>query len=169
MNKQNLSLAMALALLSIFGGACSSQKMSDQEKQRQQEILSADNLRTEFQGVVGEYRGTLESDNGLVHDITLNLQMQDVPVAVEGQPDPVLTPKLVGNLRFTYGEVESEHWDFPVKSAEYFSASKSLNVVVSREESEIILNLKLDQITLGGKWNAASVGTSGTAQLRRIK
>jgi len=158
--------AGAIGLMLVLS-ACSSQKMSDQEKQRQQEILSADNLRNEFQAVAGEYQGTLETTDGIVHDVSLNLLMQDVPVVTDGQPDPVLTPKLVGNLRFTYGDVEAEHWDFPVKSAEYFSVAKNLNVVVQREETELILNLKLNERTLGGSWNASALGTSGSATLQR--
>ncbi|MBP7843508.1 MAG: hypothetical protein KA116_01715 [Proteobacteria bacterium] len=99
----------------------------------------------------------------------LRIAVQDVPVVVEGQTDPILTPKLTGSLRFLLGNEDAgEYTDAAIDSAEYISSRKQLNLVVNHSQfSKMILNSTHNEPTLSGNWSAASVGISGTSTLQR--
>ena len=148
--------------------SCSQKKLSEQELRRQQELLTADKIRAELEQVAAVYEGNIESSSGLNQKIRLIMNVRDVPVVVEGSPDPVLTPRLVGNLRFIYNEQANEYIDAPIKAAEFLRTRSSLNLIVSHSQfGELTFNYLVEPGDLTGIWNAPSVGVSGTSKVRR--
>lgn len=163
--KRHTFLLLKLTLL-LGAASCSQQKISAQERAREQEIAAAEILRQEYKQVVGVYSGELLGNNEYQQDVVLTLSIQDIPVVVEGQVDPVLTPKLVGQLRLLFSELE--FIDAPVQSAEYFAIQKKLNLVVNHAQTgEMSLNLTLTGNNLSGTWVAPTAGNSGTTLLDR--
>ena len=161
-------LFMTFFLILFFGTSCSQKKLSDQELRRQQELLTADKIRADLQIVAGIYEGYIQSSSGLNQPVRLNLDVRDVPVVSEGSPDPVLTPKLVGNLRFVYNEATNEYIDAPIKAAEFFRTRSTLNIVVSHSQfGDLTINYIFRDLELNGNWNAPTVGASGTSVVRR--
>lgn len=162
------SLLFALLAVMFLNVSCSQKKLSDQELRRQQELLTADKIRADLEQVAGVYEGNIESSTGLDQPVRLNLNVRDVPVIVEGSPDPVLTPKLVGNLRFVYNEEANEYIDAPIKAAEYFRTRATLNIVVSHSQfGDLTINYIVRDLELTGNWNAPAVGVSGVSTVRR--
>lgn len=161
------SITPLLNLIFLLGTlSCSQQKISDQERRREQEIAAAESLRQEYKQVVGVYTGELLGDNDYQQDVTLSLSIQDIPVVVEGQVDPVLTPKLVGQLRLVFSELE--FIDAPIQSSEYFAAQKRLNLLVNHSQTgEMSFNLVLSNSQLSGTWVAPTAGNSGTTTLNK--
>lgn len=162
--KQNYFIC-ALALVTL--GACSQQKPSDRDIARQQEISLAEVKRAELAQVEGHYQGMLYGDSGFEQSVVLSLQVRDIPQDNTGEGvDPILIPKLVGYLRFLYGNEDlGEYSDAPIKSAEYYSNQKKLNIVVNHSQfGDLILNLSVQDDKANGSWGAGSVGASGTAQ-----
>lgn len=161
----------SILILSILGlslMACSQQKPSDRDLARQQEINLAEVKRAELAQVEGRYVGTLLGSAGYEQPVVLNLEVRDVPEDNPGEGvDPILIPKLVGYLRFLYGNEDlGEYSDAPIRSAEYYAAQRKLNIVVVHSQfQELILNLTAQHNSASGSWGAASVGASGTVQL----
>ncbi len=155
--------------LILFGAGCSQQKLNERDVKRNQEVASAEALRAEYLQVAGVYDGELLGTDGYRQDVILRIAVQDVPVVVEGQTDPILTPKLTGSLRFLLGNEDAgEYTDAAIDSAEYISSRKQLNLVVNHSQfSKMILNSTHNEPTLSGNWSAASVGISGTSTLQR--
>jgi hypothetical protein len=143
------------------------ESLSDQERDRNRELSEAEVLRREYEEVDGDYSGELLGQDNYEQDVELFLSIQDVPVFEEGSADPVITPKLTGQLRFVYSE--TEYIDAPIQSAEYFSTNRRLNLLVDHPQTgEITMNLTLlDDDSLSGVWVAASAGNSGTTTLYR--
>lgn len=162
--KNNL---LTLLLVTATLGACSQQKPSDRDIARQQEISLAEVKRAELAQVEGRYQGMLLGDSGFEQPVILSLQVRDIPEDNPGEGvDPILIPKLVGYLRFLYGNEDlGEYSDAPIKSAEYYSNQKKLNIVVNHSQfGDLILNLSVQNEDASGSWGAGSVGASGTAQ-----
>lgn len=147
--------------------ACSQKKLSDQERRRQQEVLTGDKIRADLEHVKGEYEGTLESTSS-IQKIRLNLFVRDVPVPLENEPDPVLTPKLVGNLRIIYSEETGEYIDAPIKASEYFKINNKLNIVVNHSQfGDLTFNYVVNGAELNGTWSAPMLGANGNSKVIR--
>ena len=115
---------------------------------------------------MGVYHGELLGANDYQQDVILSLSIQDIPVVVEGQVDPVLTPKLVGQLRLVFSDIE--FIDAPIQSSEYFAAQKRLNLLVNHSQTgEMSFNLVLSNSQLSGTWVAPTAGNSGTTTLNK--
>jgi len=146
---------------------CSQQRPSERDINRQLAISRSEVKRAELNEVAGRYAGTLRSGDTYEQSVILVLQVRDVPEEnpTEGM-DPVTVPKLVGYLRFLYGnEDNGEYSDAPVRDAEYYAGRKLLNVVVTHSQfQDLILNLTAQPRAATGTWSAAAVGVSGTAQ-----
>ncbi len=164
----NRRCAAFFASLLVFS-ACSQQKLNERDVKRNQEVAAADALRAEYQAVAGTYDGALVGSNDYLQAVVLRIAVQDVPVEAEGQTDPVLTPKLIGTLRFLIGNEEAgEFTDGAIESSEYIFSRRQLNLVVNHSQfNKMILNLTLNDSVLSGSWSASSVGVSGTTALQR--
>ena len=162
------SLLAVFCLLVLSSVSCSQKKLSEQELRRQQELLTADKIRADLQLVSGVYEGYITASSGLNQFVRLNLDVRDVPISTDTSPDPVLTPKLVGNLRFVYNEETKEYIDAPIKAAEFFRTRSTLNIVVSHSQfGDLTINYVVRDLELTGNWNAPTVGVSGTSLVRR--
>lgn len=154
---------LALSITMIGAVSCSRQKVNDQERKREQQVADAAVLRSQYEAVAGDYKGTMKSQNGADQAVLLTLSVQDVPT------DTGLTQKITGGLRIIVGSVEDgEFIDAAIQSSEYFTTQKRLTLVISHAQiAETILNLVLNENQLAGTWTAPGSGTSGTAEFQK--
>lgn len=167
MKSKNIYL-LVLIVFGLTGTACSQKKLSEQDRRRQQELLTADKIRADLVLVAGSYEGNIKAESKLDQPIRLTLLVKDVPVNVEGSAEPVLTPKLVGNLRFIYDESGNEYIDAPIQAAEYFRGRETLNIVVTHSTfGELTINYSVQGPVLTGTWSAPTMGANGVSTVSR--
>ena len=159
-----------LGLLSL--GACSQGKISDRDVKRQQQQDQVNLKRQELTTVAGLYRGELRNPaDGVNQSVLLNLQVKDIPESSGEGVDPVIVPKIVGNLRLYYGAEDGhEYWDAAIIESEYKPAQNLISLVVQHAQFDrMILQLEVadEGKTLRGSWSANSVGRTGTISLTK--
>lgn len=147
---------------------CSQKKLSDRDRQLQDQQQANDLKKVELAPIAGEYTGELTGTNGYRQTIRLSLEVRDVPEN-DGKPDAILVPKLLGTLRFYFGEIDStEFIDAPVKSSEYIKARDQLSLVLEHAQfKEMVITGTADGASINGSWNAASLGVSGAIRVQR--
>jgi hypothetical protein len=158
-----------ISIITVFMGvACSSKKMSERDKFLQEQQQGMDIKKGELNLVAGEYEGTLNSTDGLVHNIKLILQVKDVPETQQGT-DPILVPRLLGSLRFVLGNEDlGETIECAIKTSEYLKARNQISIVATHAQfSELVLSGVVDGNQITGTWNAASVGRAGSFKVSR--
>lgn len=147
-----------------FSLSCARNSLSERDSRREQLRNSADIKRKELEQVAGDYAGRLIQDDGTIQNASIHLEVKDVPTAVEGQVDPVMTPTLAGFLRFNLSQDASEYVGFSLEKAEYDPSRAALDLVANNEiYKKLILGLKLTGNTLSGKWTAPDVSGAGSA------
>jgi len=170
MGKKPASVLLSFFLMLVVT-ACAKNTMSDRDSRREQIRNHADNKRKELQLVAGDYRGVLVQDNGVSQNVSLRLEIKDIPTPVEGQVDPVLIPTLTGYVRFDFGgsrDDNTEYIGFAIQKAEFDSKQDKLDVIASHSDyKEIILGFRRSSDELKGTWTAPAIAVSGTAKLAR--
>ncbi len=158
-----------LIFLCFIGLACSQNQMSERDLKRQQRLSTLEVKRQELTRVSGRYLGVLTKQDEYSQNVRLNLEVKDVPEVIEGEIDPVLVPKLIGTLRFLLGEDGGhEYIDAPISSSDFNAQDSGLYLVAKHDQfGDLIMQLRLDDPTLSGTWNAPSLGVSGVLDLRK--
>ncbi len=153
-------------ILSTIG--CSQKKLSERDRQLQDQQQANDLKKAELSPIAGEYIGELTGANDYRQTIRLSLEVRDVPES-DGKPDAILIPKLLGTLRFYFGELDSpEFIDAPVRSSEYIKARDQLSLVLEHVQfKEMVITGIADGTSITGSWNAASLGVSGAIRVQR--
>jgi hypothetical protein len=161
-----------LLFLIVSLGACSQGKISERDMKRQQQQDQANLKRQELSTVAGAYGGELKNQADNVNmNVLLNLEVKDIPdSSVEGV-DPVLIPKIVGNLRIYAGAAGgTEFWDAAIVESEYKPAQNLVSLVVQQEQfGRMILQLDIQDEgkALDGTWSANAGGKTGTVRVTK--
>lgn len=148
-------------------GACSQSQISERDMKRQQQQDQANLKRQELSSVAGAYSGQLKNPGDAVNlSVLLNLEVKDIPESSGEGVDPVLVPKIVGNLRIYAGVAGgNEFWDAPIVESEYKPAQNLISLVVQQEQFGrmiVQLDVRDDGKILNGAWSANAGGKSGT-------
>ena len=161
-----LSLNWVCLVILIFANGCSQKKLSERDRKLQDRQQKIDVKKNELLPLTGKYIGTLIGENEYLQNVKLFLEVKDIPES-SGQGDPVLTPKIVGNLRFLYGSEQGhEYIDCSVVSAEFNKSTRQLTVIVTHKQfNEMILSGTVAEKRFIGAWNASSLGMRGTFRL----
>ena len=159
---------IGLLLLCALQIACSQNKLSDRDRELQDRQRSIDLKKGELMPLAGEYWGELTGANGYRQNVKLFLEVREVPEG-DGKTDVILVPKLLGTLRFYFGEDDpNERIDCAIKSSEYIKASQRLALVIENPQfKEMVVTADADGKQVSGSWNAVSVGNSGSLELTR--
>ena len=160
-------LLLCMLLTPIFG--CSKKSMSDRDSRREQLRLNAHKKRQELSPLAGNYRGQMIDASGYKQDVSLHLELKDVPETEGGQIDPVLVPTVNGALSLTYGSgSDMELFSFGTNKADYNVSDSRLDVVVSNTNfKDINLSLNFSSDKLNGTWSSPSTSLSGDVNLTR--
>jgi len=151
-----------------FSVSCARNSLSERDSRREQLRNSAEIKRKELEQVAGAYAGRLVQDDGTVQNASLRLEVKDLPTAVEGQVDPVMTPVLSGFLRFNLSQDASEYVGFSIQKAEYDPKRSALDLLVTNETyKDLVLGLRLEGNRLTGNWTAPGIGGAGKADFTR--
>lgn len=163
---KNIAILIGLLLFCAFQIACSQTKLSDRDRELQDRQRSIDLKKGEMTPIAGEYWGELTGADGYQQNVKLFLEVREVPEG-DGKTDAILVPKLLGTLRFYFGEDDpNERIDCVIKSSEYIKASERLALVIENPQfKEMVVTGAADGTQVSGVWNAASVGSSGTIKL----
>lgn len=164
----NRSLVVLAALLCFTFSSCSQKKLSERDRKLQERQQSIDVKKNELAPLVGTYYGQLKGADDYKQNIKLVLEVKDVPES-DGQADPILIPKLVGNLRFVYGLQDSDEYiDSAIKSAEYNASTRQLTLVVTHQQfNEMHLSGVVNSSLISGNWSASSLGVRGDFQVNK--
>jgi hypothetical protein len=159
---------VGLMLLCVLQVGCSQNKLSDRDRNLQDRQRSIDLKKSELMPLTGEYWGELTGANGYRQNIKLFLEVREVPEG-DGKTDVVLVPKLLGTLRFYFGEDDpNERIDCAIRSSEYIKASERLALVIENPQfKEMVVTGSADGTRFSGSWNAVSVGNSGSIELTK--
>jgi len=143
--------------------------MSDRDTRREQLRINAHKKRQELAPLAGSYRGQMTDGSGYKQDVTLLLELKDVPETEGGQVDPVLVPTLNGALSLTYGSgADLELFSFGTTKADFNVSESRLDLVVSNTQfKEINLSLGFRSDALIGAWSAPATSLSGGIELSR--
>lgn len=162
---RHVLLAVAVAFSAM---GCAKKKMSDRETTREQARIDAEAKRQELSPAAGVYRGTLTYGQ-LAQDVTLTLDLKDMPDPDTGQIDPVLVPVLAGSLRLTFGSTDTgEHISWSIAKADFSAASDKIDLVLVNETfKELLVTLNRSGDALAGTWNATTLSSSGDIALTR--
>ena len=154
-------------ILSIALLSCSKNSVSDRDLKREQLRASAETKRAELKAIEGEYSGKTVQSNGKTQKVSLRLDIKDIPNAVEGQVDPVMTPILTGYLCFTFGQGCDPNTSpgYAVQKADYDPNRKALDLVVDSSGESIIFSLIKTDSKLEGTWTMPTSVSSGTVSL----
>lgn len=157
-----------LSGLSAF--SCSKQTMSERDIRREQLRLNAQKKRQEWTPIAGDYRGILLDQTQGKQDVSLRIEIKDIPEGENGQVDPVLVPSVVGALNLTYGsESEIELFSFAATKSDFNAVESRLDLVVSNSQfKELNLSLLFEDDGLSGTWSSPSTSTSGSLRLARV-
>jgi len=160
----------AILALSLLAG-CSSDNKSQRDTEREQTRNNAAAKRKELEVVAGNYFGKLERANAAPQEVSLDLQIKEVP-SDDGDVDPIMIPVLAGALQFNYlskeGNEKVEKIGFPVEKAAYDVKSGKLNVVVTNSKyGQIIIEMNRKDKELTGSWNAPSSSASGAISVSK--
>ena len=156
-------------LVSLVLG-CASDSLSERDQKLNQRREAAERKRNELLLVSGEYSGTFKHSTGTTQRVCLNLEIKDIPEAIDGELDPIMIPTLSGSLRFNYGSCIDSHLyiSFAILKADYNPSTQRLDIVVENSEyKQILISFKNEESTLKGAWTAQHLGASGTADLSR--
>lgn len=163
--------AILATLLGVLPGAigCAKKSMSDRDVRREQLRINAEKKRQELEPLVGNYRGRLTNGNGQDQDVSLHLELKDVPETEGGQVDPVLVPTVNGALSLTYGPGPNiELYSFGTTRADFNASESRLDMIVANSIfKEVNLSLALAGDGLDGTWSSPSTSQSGTIALAR--
>ncbi len=164
-----LSVAF-FAVCFSFSTSCARKKMSDRDSKREQVRSTADAKRHELALAAGLYRGFLKQ-NGVDQDITLKLEIKDIPDTSTGEVDPILVPILTGSLRLTFGSTEDgEYYSYGVEKADFDPNRKKVDLVVNNGQfKQIVLSLEQSGDGFVGTWNAPTLSASGEAELHKAE
>ena len=164
----NKKIMIFLALLCLGLGACSKKSRSSRDARREQIRTNAESKRRELQPLVGVYRGILSDSQNNRRDVSLNLDVKDVPEGEEGEIDAVLVPKISGYLRMNFG-AEGKHFvSFGIDEAAFDQSTGLINLKMKNEKyQEIVVDLSMESDQLNGTWNAPHLANSGEISLFR--
>lgn len=164
----NLAFLFALCL-GVGASGCAKKTMSERDVRREQLRINAYNKRQELAPLAGDYRGHMKDATDYKQDISLHLELKDLPETEGGQVDPVLLPTVSGALSLTYGSGnEVELYNFGTTKADFDSAGSKLDLVVSNSQfKDISLTMHLIGGKLVGTWSATSTSSSGEVELVR--
>ena len=164
----SLKFPLTVLILPIFALACSQNKLSERDLKRQEQQALMEAKKQELLAVAASYEGELTSSDGTVHDVKLNLEVKEVPEKVDGSIDPVLVPKLVGNLRFILGGGDLDYIDFPIQKADYSVQTGVVYLVTDNPTyKELNIQAQYKDSEMSGSWIAPTWGLSGTALLKK--
>src|SRR5690606_29640771 len=104
------AIVLIAAITQLVG--CGNRRKSDRELRRDQIRVNAEAKRRELQNVKGRYYGYLEDAKERQLNVTLSLEIKDLPQDEEGEIDPVMVPSLTGFLRLNYDSNESQYISF---------------------------------------------------------
>ena len=157
------------AMFPIFMQGCAKKTMNERDVRREQLRLNAYKKRQEIKPLAGNYRGFIKEAGGFSQEVSLHLELKDIPETEGGQVDPVLLPTVSGALNLTYGTGEElEQISFGTTKADYNSADNRLDVIVSNSlYSDINLSMTRSGDTLIGSWSSPSTSLSGAVELSR--
>lgn len=166
-----LQIMLVSVILAFLTTGCAKKSMSERDTRREQLRLNAHKKRLEIQPLAGNYRGVLKEAGGSQQEISLHLEMKDIPETEGGQVDPVLIPTVSGALNLTYGSGTSlEQISFGTTKADYNAAESRLDVIVSNSAySDINMTLVRDGDKLSGSWSSPSTSLSGVVELTRTE
>lgn len=168
MSKHKVLFVVSVSFLLAAMPGCAKKRMSDRDTRREQIRNTAETKRQELMPAAGLYRGSLKQDS-FSQDVTLKLEVKDIPDTSTGEVDPVLVPILTGSLRLTYGNAETgEFYSFGVQKADFDKDRQKIDVLVTNEQhSEIVISLNRNDGLLEGTWNAPASSAFGDLELRR--
>lgn len=153
----------------VWFAACGKATISERDARLAQIRNQAENKRRELQPIVGNYSGVFQQASGQTQNVTLKIEIKDIPTPVEGFVDPVMTPVLTGFLKLILGESEgAEYLGFGISKADYDPKQKTLNLVASNDSyKDLILAFRADKQSLEGSWTAPAIAASGDAKLSK--
>ncbi|MBI4405137.1 MAG: hypothetical protein HY537_13325 [Deltaproteobacteria bacterium] len=155
------SWKVLVSLMGLILVTCSKSNMSDRDVRREQLRTSAETKRKELQVVEGEYQGLLTLATGVKQKMSLKLDIKDIPTAVDGEVDPVMTPVLAGFLRWNNNP-------FAIAKADFDPKRSRLDIVASDPVyKEIMMALTFANPILEGTWSGPAFADSGTVRLER--
>lgn len=107
--------------------------------------------------------------SGKTQNVSLRLDIKDIPTTIEGQVDPVMTPVLTGYLCFTFGQGCDPNTSpgYAVQKADFDPKRNSLDIVVTGSGENIIFSLTQSDSKLQGTWTMPTSVSSGTVSLDR--
>lgn len=156
----------------LFLSSCSRNTMSERDAIKEQKLAAAETKRQELQTIVGAYHGKFSQANGVEQNVSLKLEIKDIPTPTEGSVDPVMTPTLTGYFRFNVGNgsnKDSEYIGFAVQKADFNPSQNKLDLVVTNSDyKDIIMTAFLNGTNLTGTWTAPSAAVSGDLNLSRL-
>ena len=168
--KMTFLSVICFAVCFSFSTSCARKKMSDRDSKREQVRSTADAKRQELALAAGLYRGFLKQ-NGVDQDITLKLEIKDIPDTSTGEVDPILVPILTGSLRLTFGSTETgEYYSYAIEKADFDPNRKKVDLVVNNEHfKQIVLSLEQFGDGFVGTWNAPTLSSSGETELHKAE
>lgn len=163
---------IVLSLLLASSWSCSKKTMNDRDVRREQRRIDAHKKQQEMSHIPGDYRGVMTDSTARNQDVSLHIEIKDVPDMPQGeggQVDPVLIPTVSGALNLTYGSGAGlESYSFGTTSTDFDSSSSHLTLVVSNTQlKDIKLSLEAMGEQLTGTWSSSSTSTSGNITLTR--
>jgi len=153
-------------LISLALGACSQGKISERDIKRQQQQDQVSLKKQELESVSGTYSGLFKNEAGPDRDVILKLEVKEVASPGSGV-DPVMTPTLVGFLRFQFGPRDSkEYKDAPLTETEFNLTQSTVYAVATHPDFDrMILKLDFKDPMLTGTWSASAMGSAGSGEL----
>ncbi len=157
-----LSIATIAFLLTGCAGGCSKKSMSDREANREQLRVDAEIKRRELTRAAGEFHGEMMLGD-VRQDVSLLLEMKDVPDTSAGSIDPVLIPVVAGSVRMTYGpRADGGFIAFAVERADFEPNSGRLDLVAQNEVyKDLVLALERTATGYTGTWTSPASSSSG--------
>ncbi len=161
----------ATLVAAFISSSCARNTMSERDVKKEQKVAAAETKRQELQLIVGTYHGKFSQANGVEQNVSLKIEIKDIPTPSEGSVDPVMTPTLTGYFRFNVGngsDKDSEYIGFAVQKADFNPGQNKLDLVVTNNDyKDIIITAYLNGANLTGNWTAPTAAVSGELNLTR--
>jgi hypothetical protein len=152
---------LGLLALSLLTVGCAKDALSERDAKLNQAKNAAEAKRRELQPVVGFYTGALVL-NGNEQEMSLTIEIKDIPTPVEGSVDPVMVPTLSGYIKLTLGS-------YAITKADFSPKTNKLDFVGSHVEfKDLIVSADVVGPDISGTWTAPSLSASGTLKLSRV-
>ncbi len=179
---QSVLHCVLISISIVFFVSCGTNNKSERESLRERNQLKTQTKTKELQQVAGEYHGKFIRSAGTQENITLNLEIKNVPETQDGQVDPILVPTLSGFIRFNFSEAapnsppnlpndsSSEFVSFSVGKGDFDLNTAKMNLVVNNSQYKdifIYLDVSTNRAVLHGTWSAPSASEQGSLELVR--